>query len=488
MAEEKKPPEERDRRLAAVWFADIVGYTSLSEKNEDGALRLVAELQAAAQGEVEARSGRVVKYVGDAVLATFESAARAAEAALALRDRFQESPPARELGARLRIGVHVGEIFTADDGDVYGDGVNTASRIQGAAAPGQVLLSEFAVESIRHRTGYRALPKGKRRFKGLSRPLPLYAVGIDGAEDPFIGQELPPSRPSPITRGQAVGLGLLAGIAALTGLGIALGAFGNQGGDMGPQGEEVEVALGLGIEAYYRGEPAEAGRNLGIFLNPAGTLTQRRQGLRYLARTQLMAGDTAGVVAALGAFLSTEGPGPLALLIPSLEDSALIRLYYDARRERIRAQGRHNPSRAVRELMVFDFQVFAPEMKMASEDPGAGPGYGVAFMLQTELALAGLRATSVKEMSFEDRGDEAYLDLESTLSSMRDEGPSHLLTGSVVIRETGALLSAWVYELETGRLVVSEQVTGSLEGLLLSLPEEMAARIIRALAPADGTR
>ncbi len=479
--------EERDRRLAAVWFADIVGYTALSEQNEDGALRLVAELQAAAEREVETRGGRVVKYVGDAALATFESAARAVEAALALRDAFHASPPARELKARLRIGVHVGEIFTAEDGDVFGDGVNTASRIQGAAAPGQVLLSEFAVESIRHRTGYRAIPKGKRRFKGLSRPLALYAAGVDGAEDPFISLELPPGHASPISAGKAVGIGLVAGIAGLFGLGVALGAFGNQE-EMGPQGEMVDGALALGIEAYYRGDMEEAEGELALFLEPAGTLSQRRQGLRYLARTEIMAGDTSGARKALEALLSTErpsrreGPRPLALLIPSLEDSVLMRLYYDARRNRIREEGRHDPSEAVRGLMVFDFQVFAPEMAMATDGLGADPGYLVAFMLQTELALAGLEAASVKEMSFQGRGDQAYVDMETTLAAMREDAPSHLLTGSVAINRTGILLSAWVYELKTGRLVVSEQVTGELEALLMSLPEEMASRITGALA------
>jgi adenylate cyclase len=168
--------EESNRRLAAVWFADIVGYTALSEKNEDAALKLVAELQAVANREVAAHSGRVVKFVGDAVLAVFESAGSAVDAALALLVGFNQAAKKEGIEATLRLGVHVGEIHTADDGDVYGDGVNTASRIQGAAAPGQVYLSSFAYESVRHRRTLRTESVGKRRLKGLSRSMELFAA------------------------------------------------------------------------------------------------------------------------------------------------------------------------------------------------------------------------------------------------------------------------------------------------------------------------
>ncbi|MFC1575331.1 adenylate/guanylate cyclase domain-containing protein [Gemmatimonadota bacterium] len=478
--------EEHHRRLAAVWFADIVGYTALSERDGDAALRLVAELQAISEREVASRSGRVVKYVGDAVLATFESAGGALEAALALRDGFLGSPSARELKANLRIGIHVGEILTAEDGDVYGDGVNTASRVQGAAAPGQVILSSFASESIRHRSEFRTVPKGKRRFKGLSHPMELFAVGHRGAEDPFVELELAPDRRSSLTPGRAIAIGLAAGMAGLVGLGLFAGAspfFGGGTPDMGPQGEEVDVALSLGIEAYYRGATEEAAENLNLFLNPAGTVGQRRQGLRYLARTELMAGDTAGARTALSGLLTTEPP--LALLIPSLEDSALMGLYFDARREKIRAQGIFEPSREFRELMVFDFQVFAPESESEAGGMSGDVGYVVAFMLETELSLSGLSATSIQEMSFENRGDEAYVDLESALSAMNGAGPSHLLSGSVAINSTGALLSAWLYELETGNLVLSEQVNGSHEDLVMSLPEELAARLTARLMGGD---
>jgi len=81
-------PQERKRRLAAVWFADIVGYTELSSRDEDGALAVVDELQRLAREEVEPRGGRIVKFQGDAVLAVFDSTDSALDSALALQESF----------------------------------------------------------------------------------------------------------------------------------------------------------------------------------------------------------------------------------------------------------------------------------------------------------------------------------------------------------------------------------------------------------------
>lgn len=175
--------EGSTRSLAAVWFADIVGYTTLSEEDENAALSLVSQFQTIVENEVPSRSGRIVKYVGDAALVVFESAGSAVESALHVRDAFQEAPLALEYGAGLRIGIHAGEIAIAPDGDVYGDGVNVASRIQGAAAPGQILLSGFAAEGIRHRLDFQVASEGQQKLKGLSRSLDLFAVGWAGGEE-----------------------------------------------------------------------------------------------------------------------------------------------------------------------------------------------------------------------------------------------------------------------------------------------------------------
>jgi hypothetical protein len=160
-----------------------------------------------------------------------------------------------------------------------------------------------------------------------------------------------------------------------------------------------------------------------------------------------------------------------------------MELYYDARREQMAARGLHLASQPVQGLLLFDLQVFAPAERIESGEIPADIGYVMAFMLETDLELAGIPVSNVQEMSFENRGDDAYADLESTLGGVTGEGPSHLMTGSVVFGESGVLLSTWVYELATGSLVLPHQVTGRME-TLLDLPYEMAERLAESLSDA----
>ena len=165
-------PPQLDRRLAAVWFADVVGFTSLADSDEDAALAAVGEFQAAARAAVEGRGGRVVKFLGDGALAEFASARAALEAALALCTSFSGSgaPGA----TAIRIGLHVGEVAGTPDGDVYGDGVNLAARLQSVAAPGEVVVSEDAARALRHSKGFRFEPIGERELKGYDQPTRVY--------------------------------------------------------------------------------------------------------------------------------------------------------------------------------------------------------------------------------------------------------------------------------------------------------------------------
>lgn len=196
---------EGKRSLAAVWFADVVGYTALSELDEDAALHLVGELQRMAHDEIEAHSGRIVKFIGDAVLAVFESGGDAVAAALAVRDAFHALPRVQDGDTGLRVGVHVGEIFSAQDGDVYGDGVNTAARLQSAAQPGQVLVSAFTAESIRHRPEFHVESLGEPAMKGLSRPLEVFVVTRAGGGDVVTASPRPGVTRKPARTGRGTG-------------------------------------------------------------------------------------------------------------------------------------------------------------------------------------------------------------------------------------------------------------------------------------------
>jgi class 3 adenylate cyclase len=123
--------------LAAVWFADLVGYTALSETNEGEAIRAVSRFQAIVRAVVQTHGGRVVKFLGDGALAEFPSTEKAVRSADTLRADLARVAEAEGLGVReMRIGVHVGDVAATEDGDLYGDGVNVASRIQAAAGRG----------------------------------------------------------------------------------------------------------------------------------------------------------------------------------------------------------------------------------------------------------------------------------------------------------------------------------------------------------------
>ena len=130
------------RTLVALWFADIAGYSAHAAEDESGALRLVGLLQTLSPEIVARYNGRVVKFVGDAVLAEFPSAELAVFSAAALSSQYEERSAGIGHVGRVRVGVHLGDVAVAPDGDVYGDTVNAAARIQEAAAPGQVVVSQ----------------------------------------------------------------------------------------------------------------------------------------------------------------------------------------------------------------------------------------------------------------------------------------------------------------------------------------------------------
>jgi len=166
------------RRLVAVWFADIVGYSARAAEDETGALRLVEILQTLSRETVRRYGGRVVKFLGDAVLAEFPSTDLAVRAAVALNIEYADKSIASGGVHRLRIGVHVGDVAVGADGDLYGDAVNVAARIQEAAEPGQVVLSRDVWQQLRSRRDFRFQSLGDRSLKGIA-PTTLYVVTLE---------------------------------------------------------------------------------------------------------------------------------------------------------------------------------------------------------------------------------------------------------------------------------------------------------------------
>ena len=182
------------RRLAAVWFVDIVGYTRLAAQDEDAALAAVQRFQDRVRDVLEVHGGRLVKFMGDAALAEFPSARGATLAALDLLRDFSPAGAAGSQPVVARAGIHMGEVASTADGDLLGEDVNLASRIHTAAEPGQVAVSADVARQLRHLSEIAFEPLGERELKGVPELTAVYlARRADGGGDRRAAPA-PPSR------------------------------------------------------------------------------------------------------------------------------------------------------------------------------------------------------------------------------------------------------------------------------------------------------
>src|SRR5947199_8214578 len=168
-------------RLAAIWFADVAGYSARAAEDEFGALQLIEILQALSREIVGRYEGRIVKFIGDAILAEFPSTALAVQAGAALSNAYLERSAATGHSHRLTVGVHVGDIAVSSEGDLYGDTVNAAARIQETAEPGQVVVSQDVWRQLRGRREFYFESLGDRSLKGVG-PIGLYVATVEESE------------------------------------------------------------------------------------------------------------------------------------------------------------------------------------------------------------------------------------------------------------------------------------------------------------------
>ena len=171
------PATRLTHHLVALWFADIAGYSDRAAEDERAALQLIELLQTLSRETVGRYNGRVVKFMGDAVLAEFPSTELAVCAAAVLSKEYREQSAGTGRMHNLRIGVHIADVAVDSDGDLYGDGVNAAARVQEAAEPGQVVLSQDVWRQLRGRTEFQFESLGDRSLKGIG-PIGLYAVTV----------------------------------------------------------------------------------------------------------------------------------------------------------------------------------------------------------------------------------------------------------------------------------------------------------------------
>ncbi|RWD97490.1 adenylate/guanylate cyclase domain-containing protein [Mesorhizobium sp.] len=172
------------RHLAAILACDVVGYSRLTERDERGTLeRLKTYRKDLLEPLVSENQGRIVKLTGDGMLCEFASVVNAVTSAMAIQQALaeHEAETPEEERIRLRIGVNLGDVVCEEDGDLYGDGVNIAARLEGIADPGTVVVSGTAYDHLQGKLDCGFTPLGNLRLKNIERPVRAYRVEPDAS-------------------------------------------------------------------------------------------------------------------------------------------------------------------------------------------------------------------------------------------------------------------------------------------------------------------
>ncbi len=174
-------PDRAERRLAAILAADMVGYSRLMEADEASTIaRQKVHRAELIDPKITDYHGRIVKTTGDGLLVEFPSVVDAVDCAIAIQQAMAEReanvPEDRQI--RYRVGINLGDIVL-DGGDIFGTGVNMASRLQELAEPGGIWISQSVYEQVRHIIRLNCEDIGNRKVKNISEPLHAYRLIID---------------------------------------------------------------------------------------------------------------------------------------------------------------------------------------------------------------------------------------------------------------------------------------------------------------------
>jgi adenylate cyclase len=161
------------RRLAAILAADVVGFSALMERDEEGTYTRIGSLRREViEPRLSEHQGRLIKTTGDGILAEFASPVAALRCAVAIQDHLFSMPDAFQ----LRIGLNLGDVIVQDDGDVYGEGINVAARLESMADPGGILISGKVHSEVEGKLDFDFKDRGDQQLKNISKPVRIYAV------------------------------------------------------------------------------------------------------------------------------------------------------------------------------------------------------------------------------------------------------------------------------------------------------------------------
>src|SRR5271157_1787143 len=169
------------RKLAAILVADVVGYSRLAGADEDRTLARLRGLRSdLVDPAIDAHHGRIVKRTGDGSLIEFRSVVDAVRCAIEVQNGLVERniglPPDRRI--EFRVGIHLGDVVEESDGDLMGDGVNIAARLEGVAKPGAICLSEDAYRQVKGRLDLSVSDLGHKELKNIAEPIRVYSLEV----------------------------------------------------------------------------------------------------------------------------------------------------------------------------------------------------------------------------------------------------------------------------------------------------------------------
>jgi TolB-like protein/class 3 adenylate cyclase len=485
-------PVSEVRKIAAILVADVVGYSRLASADEDRTLsRLRALRSDLIDPAVAYHHGRVVKRTGDGLIAEFRSVVEAVRCAIAMQNGLIERNVGVADNRRIdfRIGVHLGDVVEEADGDLMGDGVNIAARLEGIAKPGAICLSEDAYRQVRGRLDLAASDLGLTQLKNIVEPIRVYSLQV--------GE--PPRSPAPMPEKSAPPR-----------LSIVVLPFANIGG--GPEQEHFvdgvteslttdlsrirgSFVIGRNTAFTYKGKAVDLkqiGRELSVRYVLEGSV--QRGGARMRVNVQLIDAET-------GNHLWAERfDKPLADLF-DMQDEIVARLANMLNAQLVAAEARRAERTPTRDSMdlYFQGQAWLNRGRTPDNVAQAQSFFNRALSadpLNVETLIGSAWADTVQgaHLFVTDRLStfaEAEAKLTRALSSVPDHAVGHSLLGFVEILTKRAAegIAECEHALTLDRTLATARFAIGLAKVFIGRAQETEAHIAEALrlSPRDTT-
>lgn len=173
------------RKLAAILFTDMVGYTAVMQRDEMKAILLQKRHQNTVETFVKQFGGEVKNDMGDGSMSILPSAYQVIQCAMAIQEELKKEPR-----VNIRIGIHIADVLIEENGKVHGDGINIASRIETLGVAGAILFSKEIHNKIRNHPEFKSVLVGSFPFKNVDEPMEIYAIGNEGYAIPSTEEAL----------------------------------------------------------------------------------------------------------------------------------------------------------------------------------------------------------------------------------------------------------------------------------------------------------